>query len=101
MRFDHMNAGLDSTSVLTIQLSLPPLKYGAPDHRVAFVGDLEDRLGRSPGVGGVALVSHLPVYGGFRRQLSTETQSIAPAGHAPVVTMISVTPGYFATMGIS
>jgi putative ABC transport system permease protein len=101
MRFTHMSAGLDSPQVLTIQLSLPPLKYAAPDRRIAFDRELEDRLARIPNVGGVALVSHLPIYGGFRRQLLTETVATESVARAPTVTMVSVTPGYFAALGIS
>jgi hypothetical protein len=68
------------------------VEYGAPDRHIAFDGELEERFGRIPEVESVALVSHAPVYGGFRCQLSTEREAVVSRPSASAPTTPTKTP---------
>jgi putative ABC transport system permease protein len=48
-------------SVLTMQLSLPDVKYAEPAKRIAFYDQLVDKLSAVPGASGVALASAIPM----------------------------------------
>jgi len=60
--------GFASEKLLTVNLSLPRLKFAGLAERVRLFDDLVTRVSRAPGVGSAALVANLPLGGGSDSQ---------------------------------
>jgi putative ABC transport system permease protein len=92
-----VDKGFDPRSTLTMSLSLDE-RYAKPERQVAFYRNLLDRLGALPGVQAVGAVTNLPL--GHSEGLSW----LVVEGHNFDEKMFfqtrSVTPHYFAAMGI-
>jgi predicted permease len=66
--FERLRAadlGIDAAHVLTFDVHLPAGRYEDPARRVGFHRDLQQRVGRLPGVRAAAAVSRLPVTGTY------------------------------------
>jgi putative ABC transport system permease protein len=96
----QMDVGADTARVLTLRLNLPLAKYPQPDPRVALFRQIEERLRGIGSIRSSGLTSNPPMFGGFLRQLAIEGRPRDPDGHAPEVTMVTVSAGYFETLGI-
>ena len=95
----QMNIGVDTAHLLTMRMFLPLAKYPRPEARTALFQLLEQRLHGISAIQASALTTNGPM-GGFLRQLSVNGRA-APAGeHLPEVTMVSISPGYFTTLGV-
>jgi putative ABC transport system permease protein len=95
-----MEIGVDTSRLLTMQLSLPLAKYPRPEPRTALYQQLEERLRRVSAIQSAGITTNVPTFGGFLRQLSVDGRP-APAGEKlPDVTMVSISPGYFETLGV-
>jgi putative ABC transport system permease protein len=93
--------GFDTQNVLTMEVSISPLRY-EPPQRVEFYRRLLERLRGIPGVEAAAAANSLPIVGaprggtGFHR---TGTPEVPPS-QQPVTLVRVVTPGYFRTLRI-
>ncbi len=96
----QMDVGADTAQVLTLRLNLPLAKYPQPEPRVVLFRQIEDRLRGIGSIRSSGLTSNPPMFGGFLRQLAIEGRPRDPDGHAPEVTMVTVSAGYFETLGI-
>ena len=61
----RVDPGFRPNGVLTAQISLPARRYEGDDRTAAFSRELQSRLGRLPGVTGVATTNVLPMAGGL------------------------------------
>jgi putative ABC transport system permease protein len=66
-----VNPGFDAHNVLTARVTIPPARYPNDTKRVAFFGNLVERLAALPGVEAAGAISFLPLAGsgaatGFR-----------------------------------
>jgi len=95
-----MDLGVDTTRLLTMRLYLPLAKYPKPEPRIALFQHIEERLRGVTAIQAGALTTHLPLTGGFPRQLELNGRPATPGERLPEVTMVSVSPGYFDTMGL-
>jgi predicted permease len=92
--------GVDTSRLLTMQLALPLAKYPRAEPRTALYQQLEERLRTVSAIQNAAITTNVPTFGGFLRQLSVDGRP-APAGEKlPDVTMVSISPGYFDTLGV-
>src|SRR5207245_11361403 len=66
----------------------------------ALFQQIEERLRGIGAVQASALTTNPPTFGGFIRQLSVEGRSVAPGERPPEVTMVSISAGYFDTIGV-
>jgi predicted permease len=96
----YMEVGTEPSQVLTARLELPPAKYRTAEQRIAFYEELRARLRGIGAIESATVTSHVPIFGGLRRQLTIEGRSLTD-DHAPDVTMVSVGPGYFTTLGLA
>ena len=96
----YIEVGSETTRVLTARLELPAAKYRTAEQRIAFYEELRARLGAIGSIESATVASHAPIFGGFRRQLTIEGRPLRTDDHPPDVTMVSVGPGYFATLGL-
>jgi predicted permease len=96
-RFD---VGVDTSQLLTMNLALPERKYPALEQRLAFYEQLEQRLKANPRIENVTITSNVPMQGGFLRILNVEGKPLDQGQQAPRVTMLTIDPRYFKTIGL-
>jgi putative ABC transport system permease protein len=91
--------GFATTNVFTARLALFETDY--PDNwaRARFYADLEARLERVPGALAVALATDLPASGSSRTAFAVEGATYATDDDYPVAREVSVSPGFFRTLG--
>ncbi len=61
LRLNEVRPGFNAKNVLTASVNLPAAKYAQPAKRVAFFGELVQRVQSLPGVQACGLVSSLPL----------------------------------------
>jgi putative ABC transport system permease protein len=96
-----LQVGSDPSRVLTMQLELPSARYRTGEQRITFFEALHARLRAIGNIESATVASHAPIFGGFKRQLTIEGQPLLADDHPPDVTMVSVGPSYFATLGLT
>jgi putative ABC transport system permease protein len=96
----RMDLGIDSSKLLTMSLGLPDRKYPSIEQRLAFYQQLQERLQGNPRIRAISVASNTPLQGGFGRQLAVEGRPLADGEQRPTVTMLSVDPRYFETLGL-
>ncbi len=97
----RLDLGVDTSKLMTMSLALPDRKYPSLEQRLAFYERLEDRLKSNPNIENVTVTSNIPLQGGFLRKLEIEGKPLDQGQQAPNVTMLTVDPRYFKTMGLS
>jgi predicted permease len=95
-----MDMGLDTSRLLVMRLALPERKYPALEQRLAFYQQIEDRLKANPRIEAVTIASNVPMQGGFLRRLTLDGKPLEQGQQAPEVTMLTVDPRYFETVGL-
>ena len=91
--------GFSAGPVLAMDVSLPTATY-AEGEQVPFYERLQTRIGALPGVTAVGAVNILPLSGNYdSRGIQIEDRP-RPEGQGEAPQARSVTPGYFAAMGI-
>ena len=96
----RLDMGVDTSRLLTMALALPDRKYPALEQRLAFYERLEERLKSNPKIESVTITSNIPLQGGFLRKLDVEGKTIDPNVQKPNVTMLTIDPRYFRTVGL-
>jgi putative ABC transport system permease protein len=97
----RLDIGIETSKLLTMALALPERKYPAVEQRLAFYERLEERLRSNPRIEAVTITSNPPMQGGFLRKLTIDGQPLDPGQQAPNVTMLTIDPQYFKTVGLS
>jgi putative ABC transport system permease protein len=101
-RLQSVRDGFNSEHVVSVDLSIPGVKYRTSALQRQFFESLIEKLQAIPGVQDVGLTSRLPLKQKNGELLSyTVDGQIAAAGHPPdsMETLVA-SPGYFSTMGI-
>ncbi len=80
---------------------MPERKYPSVEQRLAFYERLEERLRSNPKIEAVTITSNVPMQGGFLRQLTIDGRPLDQGQQAPNVTMLTIDPRYFKTVGLS
>ena len=97
----RLDLGVDTSKLLTMSLALPERKYPALEQRLAFYERLQERLKSNPKIENVTVTSNLPIQGGFLRKLEIDGKPLDQGQQAPNVTMLTVDPRYFQTIGLA
>jgi len=101
LHLQNTPTGFVSDNVLTLHMSVSLAEYEAPGSYGRYLGELEDRIGRIPGVQGVGSVQYLPLQNwGWTGFFSIPGRSPYPPGHEPRAELRFATPGYFTALGI-
>ncbi len=98
-RLQAVDPGFDASHAVTMSVALPTARY-AEGTEIPFYQQLEERIRQLPGVAQVGAVNILPLsnnYDGRGIQIDDHPQ---PPGQGPSPEARSITPGYFAAMGI-
>lgn len=99
MRLLQTPLGFDAHNVLTMNVSLPPLRYTSPESRAGFYGALLQQTAALPGVQGASACTLLPFgYGENVNAFEIVGQPKPPV--APFADLNTVSAGYFETMRI-
>jgi len=96
----RLDLGIETSNLLTMNLALPDRKYPALEQRLAFYERLEERLRSNPRIENVAIASNVPMSGGFLRRLTIDGKPLDQGQQAPNVTMLTIDPRYFDTIGL-
>jgi putative ABC transport system permease protein len=102
LRLQQVSLGFDPGRLLTFQLSLPAVRYGAEGKAYAFYRELVESLRSVPGVREAAVSSGIPFGAGnySRTPIATTGPSAVPEGTAIPIDWRSVSPGYFRALRI-
>jgi putative ABC transport system permease protein len=92
--------GFDPEDLLTFRIALPAATYDSLEKQAAFHDRALENVSAIPGVEGAAIVTVLPVEGGWNSDFDVEGV-VWPEGVSPLAETRSVSPDYFRTMRIS
>jgi putative ABC transport system permease protein len=98
-RLESTDPGFRTDHVLTLQTSLPISRYPEGDE-IPFYERLVERLAPLPGVAKVGAANILPLSGNYSCDSFEIEGRLSPLGQTPCAEDRSVTPDYFAAMGI-
>ena len=96
----RMDLGIDTSQLLTMSLALPERKYASIEQRLAFYDRLQERLQANRRIRAVTVASNPPMQGGSARRLAVDGRPLADGEQLPMVTMLTVDPRYFETVGL-
>ena len=101
-RLEQVPLGFHADRALTFRVVPPPGRFDTPQKRTTFYRQLGERLAAAPGVQSAAGISFLPLtVSGRSSGVNIEGDPPPTPGEVKFVDFRSVTPGYFATLGIS
>jgi putative ABC transport system permease protein len=100
MTLYRSDIGIDTSRLVTMSLVLPDRKYPAIEQRLAFYQQLQERLEANGRIQAASVASNAPTLGGFQRRLAIEGRPLAADEQPPTVTMLTVDPRYFDTIGL-
>jgi len=101
VRLEQIPLGFRSDDVLTLRVVLRGPRYSGLPERTAFYRQAFQRMQSLPGVRGVGAISFLPLtLQGRTTGIAVEGQPPPAPGQVPFADFRSVSPAYFATMGI-
>ena len=102
VRLQSVDPGFSTTNVLTMEISLPPLRYAEPAKRVGFLQTLTQKVESLPGVQAAGMISDLPLTGGGNDTYFTVKGRPPASDNEKLVANIRlVAENYFPAMGIS
>ena len=96
----NVDVGFNPANVLTMSISLPPLRYGTDQKRAAFYASLIQGVQASPGIRGAALALVVPMLGYPGTPVQDASQARLRLNERPIEVIMNVTPGYFRTFQI-
>ena len=99
--FTGRDPGWRPDGLLTASVALPSRSYADDEQRRAFHERLEERVRQLPGVETFALADSLPIWSyNSSTNVVPEGEPLPQPGQAPLAYFSTVTPDYFATLGI-
>ncbi len=97
-----LNLGIRTEGLMSMRMELPESKYPTPESRRAFYDRLAPRLASLPGADSVALTTSVPPFGAWRREMEIEGRPARKAEEeGPQVAFVTISPGFFDTVGVS
>src|SRR3989454_6840709 len=100
VRLWEVDPGFNPEMLLTMQLTLPGVKYPEGYQRAGFQQQVLARIRTLPGVESVAAVSPLPLSEGFTVAITIEGRPPLSVAEGPTAFWHTISPNYLHTMGI-
>jgi predicted permease len=97
--FSRADAGVDTSGLVTAQVSLSPARYPNEEVRRTFYRTLGEQLTSLPGLR-AGFASATPLRGAARRRVFVEGQTSVADQREPV-SVVTIGPGYLDALGIS
>jgi len=101
-RLQQVEPGFDSRNLMSVEISLPPAKYGERTQSVAFYQQMLERVKTLPGVQAAAIINH-PPFSGRRSHNPFQIEGRpAPTNPSewPGADYRTISPDYFQAMSI-
>jgi predicted permease len=99
-RLRAVDVGFSPAHLLTMQVSLPPVRYDTAQKKVTFFRDLTRNVGSSPGMQSVAAAMSLPMIGYAGTPVQDAAKPLLKLNERLIATYMPATPGYFRTLAI-
>jgi|SRR5579862_7319563 len=99
-RLLRTDPGLDAHNVLTMNVSLPTIKYAKPEQQIAFFDDVLRRVSALPGVQSAATSAALPLSWVRFTPVLAEGQPDAPLAQRPFIDIEAISPQWFQTLRV-
>lgn len=99
-RLLHVEPGFDPQNVLTMEISLPTVKYADAQKQNAFFDDLLRRVSALPGVRSAAISAALPLTPKRITPVLPEGQPEVPLAERPFIIIEAISPAWFKTMHV-
>ena len=99
-RLLRVDPGFDAHNVLTMNLSLPTVKYAKPTQQVDFFNEVVRRISEIPGVRSAAISATLPLTWKRITPMLPEGQPNVSLGQRPFIDIEAVSPQWFQTMRV-
>jgi putative ABC transport system permease protein len=100
MRLLDVDPGFDASHVLTMDVSLPTVKYSKPDQQIAFFDEVLRRIAVLPGVRTAGMSAALPLTSIRATPVLPEGQPDVPLAQRPFVDIEAISPKWFETMKV-
>jgi putative ABC transport system permease protein len=95
-----IDPGFDAHNVLTMNVSLPTVKYAKPDQQIAFFDEMLRRVSVLPGVRNAAISAALPLNWKRITPVLPEGLPTVPLAQRPFIDIEAVSPQWFQTMRV-
>jgi putative ABC transport system permease protein len=99
-RLLRVDPGLDPRNVLTMNVSLPTVKYAMPEQQITFFDDVLRKVSALPGVRDVAISAALPLSWKRITPMLPEGQPEVPLSQRPFIDIEAVSPRWFQTLRV-
>lgn len=96
----HVDPGFDAQQVLTMNLSLPTVRYAKPGQQIAFFDEVLRRVSDLPGVRSAATSAALPLSWMRVTPILPEGQPDVPLSQRPFIDIEAISPQWFQTMRV-
>lgn len=100
VRLLRVDPGFDAHNVLTMDISLPTVKYAKPEQQIAFFDEVLRRVSTIPGVRSAAVSAALPLSWKRLTPVLAEGQTDVPLPQRPFVDIEAVSPRWFQTLHV-
>jgi putative ABC transport system permease protein len=100
VRLLHVDPGFDAQNVVTMDLSLPTVKYAKPEQQIAFFDEVLRRVSALPGVRSAATSAALPLSWIRFTPVLAEGQPDVPLAQRPFIDIEAISPQWFQTMKV-
>jgi putative ABC transport system permease protein len=97
----RVDPGFDPHNVLTMNVSLPTIKYATAERQIAFFDEVLRRTSALPGVQSAAISAALPLSTIRITPVLPEGQPNLPLGQRPFLDIEAISPQWFRTMRVS
>jgi putative ABC transport system permease protein len=99
-RLLHVDPGFGAHNLLTVDVSLPTVKYAKPEQQIAFFDEMLRKISALPGVRSAATSAALPLSFIRMTPVLPEGQPVVPLPHRPFVDVEAISPQWFQTMRV-
>jgi len=99
-RLLRVEPGFDPQNVLTMNVSLPTVKYADAQKQIAFFDDLSRRVSALPGVRSAAISAALPLVPKRITPVLPEGQPEVSLAERPFIIIEAISPAWFRTMRV-
>lgn len=99
-RLLQVDPGIDAHNVLTMDVSLPTVKYAKPEQQIAFFDELLRRISTIPGVRETSMSAALPLSWKRITPMLPEGQAEVPLSQRPFIDVEAISPHWFQTLRV-
>jgi putative ABC transport system permease protein len=100
VRLLNTDPGFDAENVLTMNISLPTVKYSKPEQQIAFFDEILRRVSTLPGVRSAATSAALPLSFIRMSPVQPEGQPDLPLSQRPVIDIEAISPQWLRTLRV-